>query len=273
MSDMIGFGSDDLASDPPPHSRPRRSLPQDEPDVFSSLFDFSFTHLITPRIIKGAYALLVGTLTLLAMGLAIYSYSEQEWLLLSAIPVIYFNILFGYRILAEYLIHEFHSSEDIWAIRQSIEVEPSRLTPNALKVGPPSGDGSLGRPSPPPMGDPGVGRHHGADADPVGASESVLHEFEVATAAGFPGEHRMLSCHCAITEGRLLVDGRSGGGRREALFCDITRVRMTGSRRSPALRVEMAGRAIVLYGLRDFDPILQLLSDMLPAGLVERELE
>ena len=94
---------------------------QEAKGLFRSLFDFSFTSLITTKIIRFVYALLVVLYTLGAVGLFIGGLASGRasgvLFALILVPIGYLVYLILIRIWMEFLIVVFRMGDDIHAMR------------------------------------------------------------------------------------------------------------------------------------------------------------
>jgi Domain of unknown function (DUF4282) len=129
--------------------------PQFEKGFFGSLFDFSFTSLITTRIIRVLYALAVvlfsiGAVILMISGIASGRAGGFIFAIL-IVPLAYFFYLVTTRIWMEFLIVVFRIGDDINAIRRG----GGGLSPRGPAPGGPFPSG------PPPSGPPPSGPNPG----------------------------------------------------------------------------------------------------------------
>lgn len=106
---------------------------QDDRGLFASLYDFGFTSLVTPRLIKGSYAGFVVILTLGGAAAVAYLWSDAPGFAAS-IAIWYFVLLVNARIVAEYFIHEFLSAADLRAIRREVRSLRVQLAPDDDEV-------------------------------------------------------------------------------------------------------------------------------------------
>ncbi|MGI9022195.1 MAG: DUF4282 domain-containing protein [Acidimicrobiales bacterium] len=89
--------------------------------LFKSLYDFNFSSLITTKVIRFVYALVVVVYSLVAIGLFILGLASGEasgvFGSLIVVPIAYLLYLVFTRIWMEFLIVVFRIGEDIRAIR------------------------------------------------------------------------------------------------------------------------------------------------------------
>lgn len=89
--------------------------------VFESLYDFGFTSLITPKLIKGFYALAVLLLSVLAIAGVMTVINIGYPIALIGIAFWYVFLMFVSRIWSEYFIHEYLTGEHVYAIWKELE--------------------------------------------------------------------------------------------------------------------------------------------------------
>ena len=109
---------------PPPGSAPSLSYTVVEPSFLSSLFDFSFQSMITPRIIKLLYILvIVGAgltgLAMLVSGLTSLEFAGPTAMVLVVLGPVSFlvTVIYG-RVLLEVVVIFFKMGEEVSEIRE-----------------------------------------------------------------------------------------------------------------------------------------------------------
>ena len=92
--------------------------------LLGNLFDFTFDHMVTPQMIKGAYffAVLFTTMTALVWLIVGFWLFQYGWLLTVFIvlftPPLWLLSLIGIRMFLEFLINQFKITEHLKAMRE-----------------------------------------------------------------------------------------------------------------------------------------------------------
>jgi hypothetical protein len=101
--------------------RPQRSIAESKGFV-SALFDFSFGSLVTPKVIKGLYVLIVVVVGLSALGFAISMLAANLLfgllVLVIGAPLYCLVTIALYRVVLEFFLVIFRMAEDIRALRE-----------------------------------------------------------------------------------------------------------------------------------------------------------
>lgn len=92
--------------------------------MMSSLFDFTFDHMVTPQLIKGAYRLAVVLVSLfsvfwLVVGVWLFQYGYLITVFVVLFtPPLWLASLLGIRMFMEFLINQFKITEHLKAMRE-----------------------------------------------------------------------------------------------------------------------------------------------------------
>src|SRR5256885_1045681 len=92
--------------------------------MMASLFDFTFDHMVTPRLIKGAYRFAVALISLFSIFwliLGIYLFQYGYLFTVFAVlftPPLWLASLLGVRMFLEFLINQFKITEHLKAMRE-----------------------------------------------------------------------------------------------------------------------------------------------------------
>jgi hypothetical protein len=123
--------------------------PANQKGFFGSLFDFSFTHYVTPKIIKIIFGLVIVVSALGALVVAIAAFAHNIvlgfFVLIIIAPLIFFVYVILYRVFLEVVMAVFTIAENTTALVGASN--PS--APSAPAGGPPAG---APRFDPPPAG-------------------------------------------------------------------------------------------------------------------------
>lgn len=113
---------------PPPGYGPRPPVPEAGykrgKGLMGNLFDFTFDHMVTPQLIKGAYffAVLFTSMTALVWLIIGFWLFQYGWLLTVFIvlftPPLWVLSLLGIRMFLEFLINQFKITEHLKAMRE-----------------------------------------------------------------------------------------------------------------------------------------------------------
>ena len=113
---------------PPPGYGPQPMAPEADyvrgKSLLGNLFDFTFNHMVTPQLIKGAYffSVLFTTMTALVWLIVGFWLFQYGWLLTVFIvlftPPLWLLSLIGIRMFLEFLINQFKITEHLKAIKE-----------------------------------------------------------------------------------------------------------------------------------------------------------
>jgi hypothetical protein len=116
----------DPNSPPPPGTSGYQPRPAGR-GFTGALFDLNFDHMVTPRLIKGAYGLAIAVYSLIALLMLLFAWSFFVWnkplgfISLIATPIVWTGGLLTTRMFLEFLINQFKITEHLKVIREQGE--------------------------------------------------------------------------------------------------------------------------------------------------------